>query len=132
MANDAYATPAVWEAFRTDLYHSPRTVWGREVNVALAGLARRIGQAYEGGCRLRDPAARPYVRALGEAADRIRNAADASGLAHHELWSYRVADGRVVPVRYGSSSDVQLWNLTDLAVQFDLQALPRCAEAAAP
>ncbi|HSD33181.1 MAG TPA: hypothetical protein VLB49_14775, partial [Gemmatimonadales bacterium] len=32
-ANDVYATPAVWEMFERDLYHSPRVVWGREVNV---------------------------------------------------------------------------------------------------
>src|SRR5206468_116993 len=27
VANDAYASQAVWEAFRADPYHSPRVVW---------------------------------------------------------------------------------------------------------
>ena len=49
---------------------------------------------------------------------------DASGLAHNELWSYRVADDRLLPTRYGSGSDVQLWSTTDLAVQFMLSRLP--------
>ena len=39
VANDAYATPRIWEAFRKDLYHSPRVVWGREVNLLLLALA---------------------------------------------------------------------------------------------
>src|SRR5260221_9585589 len=37
-ANDAYAARAVWDAFRADQYHSPRVVWGREVNLLLLGL----------------------------------------------------------------------------------------------
>jgi hypothetical protein len=32
-------------------------------------------------------------------------------------------DGVLTPVRYGSSSDIQLWNLTNLAVQFGLSRL---------
>ena len=51
-------------------------------------------------------------------------AAEASGF-QSELWSYEVRDGRVVPVRYGISSDVQLWSTTDLAVQFLLARLRR-------
>jgi hypothetical protein len=125
-ANDAYAPPAVWEAFRTDLYHSPRTVWGREVNVALAGIARRIGAAVDEECRPRAPGNVAYARELQSALDRIAAAVDASGLQHHELWSYHVAGGRGLPLRYESSSDVQLWNLTDLASQFALESVPRC------
>src|SRR6059058_6076627 len=41
VANDAYATRDVWEGFRRDPYHSPTVVWGRDVNVLLAGLARQ-------------------------------------------------------------------------------------------
>src|SRR6267142_5431712 len=41
VANDAYASPAVWQLFEHDLYHSPRVVWGREVNMLLAALATR-------------------------------------------------------------------------------------------
>ena len=52
-------------------------------------------------------------------------AVQASGLEHNELWSYRIEDGRLLPTRYGTSSDIQLWNATNLAVQFVLSRLPR-------
>jgi len=98
VANDAYAAPEVWRTFRRDAYHGPAVVWGREVNLLLAGLARLIP--------------------LSDAGRRITDAVDRSGLRHAELWSYKIADGRLVPARYGTSSDVQLWSLTDLAVQY--------------
>jgi hypothetical protein len=111
VANDAYADPAVWERFEQDRYHSPRVVWGREVNLLFLGLAGRIA---------REPAsAAPYRDVLR----RTRAAVDASGLRHNELWSYDIERGRLRPVRYGTSSDVQLWNSTDLAVQFVLSRL---------
>jgi hypothetical protein len=97
VANDAYASPQVWDMFARDLYHSPRVVWGREVNVLLAALATRN---------------RPG------AVDSVRTAAARSGLQYAELWSYKFDGGALRPVRYGSSSDVQLWTLTDLAVQY--------------
>jgi hypothetical protein len=103
VANDAYSSERVWEQFRADLYHSPRVVWGREVNVLLAGLANRD-----------EPAARTALR-------RIRAAVEDAGLGQQELWTYEISDGTLTPVRYGTSSDVQLWNLTDLAVQFLLR-----------
>jgi len=31
----------------------------------------------------------------------------------------------LVPVRYGTSSDVQLWNTTNLVVQYVLSRLPQ-------
>jgi hypothetical protein len=96
-ANDAYAPAAVWQMFERDLYHSPRVVWGREVNVLLAALATRQ---------------RPG------AVDSVRSAVARSGLQYAELWSYKFEGGALRPVRYGSSSDVQLWTLTDLAVQY--------------
>jgi hypothetical protein len=46
-------------------------------------------------------------------------------LQHNELWSYEIRGGRLVPVRYGTSSDVQLWNTTDLAVEYVLSRLSR-------
>jgi hypothetical protein len=64
------------------------------------------------------------VRTLRDALQRTLAAVDASGLAHNELWSYKVEADRVLPIRYGSSSDVQLWNTTNLAVQFALSRLP--------
>src|SRR5437764_6286826 len=92
-ANDAYAGRDVWDAFRRDAYHSPTVVWGRDVNVLLAGLA----------LQRRGPAG-PVEDAIG----RITTAVDQSGLRHAELWSYTIDHERLVPSRYGTSSDVQL------------------------
>jgi hypothetical protein len=103
-ANDAYAPPAVWQMFARDLYHSPRVVWGRDVNVLLVALARRRG--------VQSPVLDSVVRAV-----------EGSGFRHAELWSYEIAGGALRPVRYGTGSDVQLWSLTDLAVQFLLERL---------
>ena len=108
VANDAYATRPVWDAFRADRYHSPTVVWGRDVNILLAGLARQIRGAAPGS----------DVGFLKDAVQRIVTAVDSSGLRHAELWSYRIDNGRLAPIRYGTSSDVQLWSLTDLAVQY--------------
>jgi hypothetical protein len=101
-ANDAYASQEVWERFRADAYHSPRVVWGREVNLLLLGLANLSGSDAK------------------SALSRSLRAVEASGLGYNELWSYRIEKGRLLPVRYGTSSDVQLWNTTDLAVEFVL------------
>ena len=109
VANDAYATRDVWEAFRRDRYHSPTVVWGRDVNALLAGLARQLA-ADDGGAQ--------HAAPLRDAVHRISDAVDRSGLRHAELWSYTIENGRLVPSRYGTSSDVQLWSLTDLAVQY--------------
>jgi len=125
VANDAYAPPAVWEAFRRDTYHSPRVVWGREVNLILLGLANQItGAADSAGY------ARVKTQGLIEYADEMRGAlmntylsVEASGLKHNELWSYEISEGKLRPIRYGASTDVQLWNVTDLAVQFVLKRL---------
>ena len=109
VANDAYATRDVWEAFRRDRYHSPTVVWGRDVNALLAGLARQLA-ADDGGAQ--------HAAPLRDAVHRISDAVDRSGLRHAELWSYTIENGRLIPSRYGTSSDVQLWSLTDLAVQY--------------
>ena len=103
-ANDAYAAPDVWQMFERDLYHSPKVVWGRDVNILLAALARRD---------------RPEKKA---AIAEVNRAVDLSGLRYAELWSYRIDNGSLRPVRYGSSSDVQLWTLTDIAVQYLLHS----------
>jgi hypothetical protein len=99
VANDAYATPAVWEMYARDLYHSPRVVWGREVNTFVVALAQR-GRNRPG------------------AIDSVRTAVAQSGLQYAELWSYKFENGALRPVRYGASSDVQLWTLADIAVQY--------------
>jgi hypothetical protein len=124
-SNDAYAPEAVWDAFRQDAYHSPRVVWGREVNLLLLGLAKQIAAAYDSHGTLVHPNLAPYVRSLRSTLDRTLAAVTASHLGHNELWSYRIANGTLLPTRYGTSSDVQLWSATDLAVQFALSTLPR-------
>jgi len=115
VANDAYASRDVWERFRQDAYHSPTVVWGRDVNALLAGLAKQIAAAPS-----RSGAG---VAPLRDALQRTVTAVDRSGLRHAELWSYRIENGRLLPVRYGTCSAVQLWSLTDLAVQFWLDRI---------
>ena len=115
VANDAYASRDVWERFRQDAYHSPTVVWGRDVNALLAGLAKQIAAA--------PSPSGADVAPLRDALRRTGTAVDRSGLRHAELWSYRIENGRLLPVRYGTSSDVQLWSLTDLAVQFWLDRI---------
>ena len=111
VANDAYAAREVWEGFHRDPYHSPTVVWGRDVNALLAGLARQIRAA----------SSPSDSGPLDDALQRTITAVDRSGLRHAELWSYNIENGRLVPSRYGTSSDVQLWSLTDLAVQYLLE-----------
>ena len=110
VSNDTYATPDVWRAFAEDLYHSPRVVWGREVNLFLLGVADRL------------PAAGHDAAELRSAMERVRSAADAAGF-RSELWSYEFRDGRPAAMRYGSGNDLQLWTTTDLAVQYVLSRL---------
>jgi hypothetical protein len=122
-ANDAFASRDTWNRFRDDSYHGPRVVWGREVNLLLAGLAKQVAAAYDSRGRLRDRALTSYVAQLELAIRQISVALDASGLEHLELWSYRIDGERLAPARYGFSSDVQLWNTTNLAVQYELAGL---------
>jgi hypothetical protein len=123
VANDAYASPSVWEAFRRDTYHSPRVVWGREVNLVLLGLANQIAGTTDAADRPRDSTLASHVTEMRDALRRINSAVSASGLKHNELWSYEISDGTLKPIRYGASTDVQLWNVTDLAVQFVLSRI---------
>jgi hypothetical protein len=123
VANDAYASPSVWEAFRKDTYHSPRVVWGREVNLILLGLANQISGATDSAGQPISAALTPYVSEMRNALRRVNAAVESSGLKHNELWSYEISGGQLKPIRYGASTDVQLWNVTDLAVQFVLRGL---------
>ena len=113
-SNDSYAPPSVWRDFDRDRYHGPRVVWGREVNLFLLGAASRLAAAGD--------ATGPYAHELRSAIDSVSDAVEASGF-HSELWGWEIQSGRVVPVRYGSGSDVQLWSTTDLAVAFALSHL---------
>jgi hypothetical protein len=111
VANDAYATREIWDRFQADQYHGPRVVWGREVNLLFLGLANQISAS------ARDS------RDLEKLLRQTLAAVNASGLQHNELWSYQIKAGKLVPVRYGTSSDVQLWNTTNLVVQYVLSRL---------
>ena len=112
VANDAYAPPSIWPQFERDQYHGPRVVWGREVNLFMLGVTRLLAAD-------RDPATAAELRG---ALSRVQSAVDASAF-HSELWTYGLRDGRIVPVRYSTGSDLQLWSMTDLAVQFALSRL---------
>lgn len=119
VANDTYATPAVWEAFVKDPYHGPRVVWGREVNLFLLGVADRLARPALLG---REGAA--LASDLRTTLDTVRHAVEQSGF-HTELWSYGFENGQLGAMRYGSGADIQLWSTTDLAVQYVLDRLPR-------
>jgi hypothetical protein len=125
VANDVYAAPEIWERFQADPYHGPRVVWGREVNLLLLGVANHIAAASDGSGKVKTPALEPYVRSLDQTLRRTLDAVNASGLQHNELWSYEIKEGRLAPTRYGTSSDLQLWNTTNLVVQYVLSKLPR-------
>jgi hypothetical protein len=128
VVNDAYATPDIWHNFDEDLYHGPRVVWGREVNLFLLGVSGAIEAATTNagasGVLAASPAgASPeYLRELRGALDRVLAAVEGSGFKS-ELWSYEFRNGRPEPFRYGTGSDVQLWSTTDLAVQYALSRL---------
>lgn len=119
MANDAYAAPAVCDAFVKAPYHGPRVVWGREANLFLLGVAGHIARAESGGGAV-EPA---YVSELRAALEKIRTAVEQSGF-DTELWSYGFTRGQLGAMRYGSGADIQLWSTTDLAVQYVLSRTP--------
>jgi hypothetical protein len=124
VANDAYASRAVWDAFTRDQYHSPRVVWGREVNLLMMGLIHQIDALIDGRRALRNPRFDAFARAASLGLRRTLMNVKASGLEHSELWSYRIEGSQLVPTRYGNASDVQLWSTTSLAVRWALAQLP--------
>ena len=121
VANDTYATPAVWSAFVKDPYHGPRVVWGREVNLFLLGVSQHVTRAMETEVGVTDPT---FVPTLRDALVKVRTAVEESGF-HTELWSYDFEQGGLRARRYGSGGDIQLWSTTDLAVQYVLDRLAR-------
>ncbi len=123
VANDAYASSEVWESFERDLYHSPRVIWGREVNLLFLGLAKQILAAYNSEDRIKDTSLESYVHELRAILFKTLTAVEASGLKHNELWSYRIEGEILLPARYSTTSDIQLWNFTNLAVQFLLERI---------
>jgi hypothetical protein len=124
VANDAYAARQIWERFQSDQYHGPRVAWGREVNLLFLGLANQISAAAEVAQHIDVPVRAVGIEELEDALHRTLIAVNASGLQHNELWSYQIRGEKLVPIRYGTSSDVQLWNTTNLVVQYVLSKLP--------
>jgi hypothetical protein len=122
--NDTYASPEVWAGFKRDIYHSPLTIWGREVNLLLLGLARQILADHDGKSQITNPRLVSYIRELHSILKKTQVAVDLSGLKHNELWSYRIEKDTLLPARYTTTTDIQLWNLTDLAVQYLLDRIP--------
>jgi len=96
---------------------------GREVNLTLLGLSNQVSGATDSAGHPLTPALTSYVSEMLDALRRVNAAVEASGLKHNELWSYEISAGALRPIRYGASTDVQLWNVTDLAVQFVLKRL---------
>ncbi len=123
VANDVYASTEIWENFKRDLYHSPSVIWGREVNLLFLGLAKQILAAYDSEGRIKDPRLTSYVQELRAILKKTLTAVETSGLKHNELWSYRIEADTLLPARYATTTDIQLWNLTDLAVQFLLDRI---------
>lgn len=132
VANDTYAKPDIWRNFERDQYHSPRVVWGREVNLFLLGAARHLRSVIPGQKGKRSSASRTSDRLLREAMDKVRHAIEQSGLKGSELWSYAIDGGKLSPARYAASCDIQLWNLTDLAVQLEVDELQRYVSGQEP
>ncbi len=118
VSNDMYASKRVWENFNNDLYHSPRVIWGREVNLLILGITKQILAAYDETGQLRDPDLSTYVQELKQILNTILEAVEVSGLKDSELWSYKIQEGDINSVRYGTSSDIQLWNLTNMSAQY--------------
>ncbi len=118
VANDVYAAKKVWEDFEKDHYHSPKVIWGREVNLFLLGLTKQILASYDSNGKIKETVPPAYVHKLKSMLDKTIEAVEASGLKHNELWSYQIDGESIIPKRYARTTDIQLWNLTDLAVQY--------------
>src|SRR2546425_13103479 len=90
--------------FARDLYHSPRVVWGREVNILLAALATRN---------------RPG------AVDSVRTAVARSGLQYAELWSYTFEGGAPPCARCATARAQTCSCGRSLTSQFNISSTPQ-------
>jgi hypothetical protein len=118
VANDTYASRDIWEIFKNDRYHSPYVVWGREVNLILLGVSKQILAAYDSKGNLKDQKLGDYVAELKSILNQINSAVEESGLKYNELWTYQIINGRLFPKRYETTSDIQLWNTTNLSAEY--------------
>lgn len=118
VANDTYASKEIWETFKHDRYHSPYVVWGREVNLIFLGLTKQILSAFDAQGNIKSMKLENYVKDLKDILGKINYAVNESGLKHNELWTYQIKNGRLYPKRYETTSDIQLWNLTNLSAEY--------------
>ncbi len=118
VANDTYASKEIWETFKHDRYHSPYVVWGREMNLIFLGLSKNILDSYDKKGKLKDENLNKYVNDLKKILEKVHFAVEKSGLKYNELWSYRITGGRLYPQRYETTSDIQLWNITNLSAEY--------------
>ena len=118
VANDTYASKGIWETFKHDRYHSPYVVWGREMNLIFLGLSKNILDSYDKEGKLKDESLNDYVNNLKKVLKKVHFAVEKSGLKYNELWGYRIAGGRLYPQRYETTSDIQLWNITNLSAEY--------------
>ena len=118
VANDTYASKEIWETFKHDRYHSPYVVWGREMNLIFLGLSKNILDSYDKKGKLKDESLNNYVNDLKKILEKVHFAVEKSGLKYNELWSYRITGGRLYPQRYETTSDIQLWNITNLSAEY--------------
>ncbi len=118
VANDTYTSKEIWETFKHDRYHSPYVVWGREMNLIFLGLSKNILDSYDEKGKLKDQSLNNYVNNLKKILEKVHFAVEKSGLKYNELWSYKIAGGRLYPQRYETTSDIQLWNITNLSAEY--------------
>ncbi|MEJ2614721.1 MAG: hypothetical protein P8Z35_07170 [Ignavibacteriaceae bacterium] len=124
VANDTYASREIWETFKRDRYHSPYVVWGREVNLIFLGLTHQILYAFDDQGNLKSGKLEHYVKELKDILEKVNSAVNESGLKHNELWTYQIKNSRLYPKRYETTSDIQLWNLTNLSAEYLMKKIP--------
>lgn len=123
VANDVYSTKEIWERFKNDDYHSPTTVWGREVNLLLLGLINNIRSMEQIAIDDTSENIEKHKKYFLDLILTMIDAVESSGMKHTELWTYSIYEGILYPLRYSTTSDIQLWSLTELTVQFYLNQL---------
>lgn len=122
-ANPFLAEPRLWRDLGRGSYHG-LVVWGWQQAMITRGLLRQIAR-WNGRAGGED-----LVAAMrGVVADIAAGEAAIGRLANSELWSWRIAGGRMEAVAYGSESGtetqanpVQLWSTVHLGVARALEA----------
>ena len=88
------------------------------------GLSKQILNAYNAQGNLKDQKLQSYVKELKDILNKLHSAVEESGLKYNELWSYQIANGKLHPQRYETTSDIQLWNITNLSSEYLMNQIP--------